>query len=179
MRAVIARLHALARPVRLCITALALAAAVALGALSAGPPRFTLRNAAIVIDYPWTRGAAALGCALAAALLAATLTRPALRRALLFAGLLPVAVGWHLLRYRLEASQAGLASRGALGTTTLGWSEVRSVSLASQAVVVEGEDAAIRVDTADFSTDQRGALERAIARRVREAGSGSLVTIPD
>ena len=179
MPAVIARLQALRRPVRLGLAALALTGALALGALSAGPPRFTLLNTAIVIDYPWTRGAAALGCAAAFALFALTLARPGLRTALLFAALLPVAVGWHLLLYRLEAAQPGLTSRGALGATTLPWTEIRSVSLHSDAVVVQGESGTIRIDTADFSADQRGALERTVARRVREGGSGSVVNVPD
>lgn len=179
MPAVIARLQALPRPARLGIGVVILAAAVAFGTLSAGPPRFTLLNTAIVIDYPWTRGAAALGCAVAFALFAVTLARRALRTALLFAALLPVAVGWHLLLYRLEAAQDGLTARGSLGSTTLPWGQVRSVSLGTEAVVVEGESGTIRIDTADFSADQRGALERAVARRVREAGSGSVVTVPD
>lgn len=175
----IARLQALPRPVRLGVGALACIVAVTLGTLSAGPPRFTLLNTAIVIAYPWTRGAAALGCAVAFALFAVTLSRPALRALLLLVALLPVAVGWHLLLYRLEAAQRGLTSRGALGSTTLPWNEIRSVSLGSGAVVVQGESATIRIDTADFSPDQRGALERSVARRVREAGSGSVVTVPD
>ncbi|HET7293012.1 MAG TPA: PH domain-containing protein [Vicinamibacteria bacterium] len=174
-----ARLHALPRSFRLGMGGLAAVSAVALGALSAGKPRFTLLNTAIVIDYPWPRGLAALGCAIALALFALTLARPAPRRALLLAALLPVAVGWHLLLYRLEAAQLGLTSRGALGSTALSWREVQSVSLGAGAVVVEGESGSIRIDTTDFSAEQRGALERAVARRVRESGSGSIVTVPD
>jgi PH (Pleckstrin Homology) domain-containing protein len=179
MPAVFSRLHALSRPVRLGIGAVALAASGALGILSAGPPRFTLRNTAIVIDYPATRGSAALGCALAFALFALTWARPGLGRMMLLAALLPAGVAWHLLLYRLEAAQAGLTSRGGFGSTLLSWNAVRSVRLGSSAVVVEGEGATIRVDTADFSPEQRAALERAIARRVRETGAGSVATVPD
>ena len=180
MRAVLlARLHALPRPVRLGIGAATLVAAGVLGAASAGPPRFTLLNTAIVIDYPWARGISALGCALTFALFAETLVRTALRRSLLVIALLPAAVGWHLLRYRLEAAPAGLTSRGAVRSTTLPWSAVIKARVGSESVEVVGDGVTIGVDTADFSPDQRAALARTITRRVREAGTGSVLTVPD
>lgn len=173
------RLHALPRAVRTSIGILALVTAGVLGVASAGPPRFTLLNAAIVIDYPKLRGFAALGCALAFALVAATRARPALRFTLLVGALLPAGVAWHLLRYRLEAAQAGLTSRGAFRSTTLPWRAVGRVSLGSHTVVVEGDETTIRIDTADFTPDQQASLARSIARRVREAGTGSVLTVPD
>jgi hypothetical protein len=169
----------LRRPLRIGLAATALVGALALGALSAGPPRFTLQNTAIVIDYAWQRGAAALGCALAFALFAATLARPKLRTVLLVAALLPAAVGLHLLLYRIEAAQTGLTSRGALGSATLSWAGIQSVSLRTDTVVVQGEDTTLSIDTADFSAEQRRALERTIARRVREGGSGTVLNVPD
>jgi hypothetical protein len=56
---------------------------------------------------------------------------------------------------------------------------VGRVSLGSHTVVVEGDETTIRIDTADFTPDQQASLARSIARRVREAGTGSVLTVPD
>jgi hypothetical protein len=169
----------LPRPARLALGAAGIVAAVALGVLSAGPPRLTLVNAAIAIDYPWLRGASALGAALGVALFGATLPRAGWRLVVLVAALLPLGVGLHLLLSRVEASAAGLTSRGLFGTTTLAWNEIAGVSYMASSVIVQGGSATIDIDTTDFSSDQRATLERTIARRVKEGGgAGRILTVP-
>lgn len=164
---------------RLVLAALGLVGALTLGASSAGAPRLTLANTAIVVDYPWTRGAASLGAAAALALSAACVPRPRLRSGLLLLALLPAGAGLQLLLSRTEASAGGLRSRGLLGSTDLAWSEIAAVSLRAGAVVIEGAGRRIEVDTTDFAPEQRGALERTIARRVGEAGTGRILTLAE
>lgn len=159
----------------------AVAALIAGGYWSIGPPRITLLNASLVVDYPWPRGAAALLCALALVGIGALLPKPALRRTCFVLALAPLLVAAHLLLYRLEASGSGLSSRGVLGTTAIAWPEVRSVIIeaGASAMVVRGESArAIRIDTSDFAPEQRATIERTVARHVREKGTGGVVAAP-
>jgi hypothetical protein len=80
-------------------------------------------------------------------------------------------VALHLFLYRLDATAAGLVSRDALGTTAIGWKEIRRVDRGSDLILVSGPgEARIRVDTTDFAPEQRASLERTIARHVGEAG---------
>ncbi len=179
MPAVLGSLDRLGGRVRAVLAGLGLLGALVLGASSGGPPRLTLANTAMVVDYPWTRGAAGLGAAGALALSAACLARAPVRRGLLLLAVLPAGVGAQLLLSRVEASDSGLRSRGLLGTTRLEWSEVARVSLRLGAVVVEGAGRSIEVDTTDFAPEQRASLERTIARRVGELGSGRILTLPE
>jgi len=81
-------------------------------------------------------------------------------------------VAIHLSVYRVDADQAGLASRGLFGRTRIPWGEVAGVDGDAGQVVVTGKaQNKIRVDTADFRPDQRATLDRTIARRVRETPS--------
>ena len=70
--------------------------------VSMGPPRLTLTNAGLSVEYPWFRGIGALVAALGAGLLAVALRRrwPRIAAGLLAA--LGLGVGAHLLAYRLE-----------------------------------------------------------------------------
>ncbi len=179
MPAVFEPLDRLGRSTRVLLGAIFLLGSVALGVLSAGPPRLTLVNAAIAIDYPWTRGAAALGAALAFGLFAACVPRPRLRLLLLLLALLPTAVGLQLLLFRVEAADAGLSARGLLGSTSLAWKEITAVSLLGGSVLVQGRSGSIEIDTTDFSPEQRGVLERSIARHVGQGGTGRILTLPD
>jgi hypothetical protein len=147
-------------------------ALVAIGAfLSTGPPRLVLLNAALRLQYPWTRGCGALLAGAGALLLTAVLSRLALRLIAGVAAIAAFAVALHLFRYRLEATAAGLVSRGAIGTTAIGWKEIRSVDRGPDLILVSGPgEARIRVDTTDFGPEQRASLERTIARHVGEAG---------
>jgi hypothetical protein len=155
------------------------AAVIATAWLSTGPPRITLLNASVVVDYPWSRGVAAIACAAGIALLGALLRRPALRGVGFVLALGSLLVGAHLILYRLEASASAIATRGVLGTTTIGWKAVSGVELAATDVLVHGEGGTtISVDTADFAPEQRAMLERTVARHVRESGGSGVATVP-
>lgn len=146
---------------------------------SVGPPRITLLNASLLVEYPWRRGAAALLSALALAALAAVLPKPTLRRIGFVLALGPLLVAGHLFLYRLEAGPDGLASRGLLGATTIAWRDVHGVELGATAVLVRGLGSkSIRIDTSDFAPEQRATVERSVARRVREKGGTGVVTVP-
>jgi hypothetical protein len=141
---------------------------VAGGFLSVGAPRTVLLNESLRIEYPWIRSLGAFAAAAGAAFVAAVLSPLAFR---LVAGVLSLAalvVSLHLFRYRLDATDAGLVSRGVLGTTAIAWKDVSNVDQGPDLTLVTSADERIRVDTTDFSPDQRATLERAIARHVRE-----------
>jgi hypothetical protein len=147
----------------------ALAAALVAGGafLSYGPPRLVALNAALRVEYAWPR---VLGAATVAAgglvLLAAGRRRWLWAlSAVLFAG--GLAAGLHLLRYRVEADDGGLSARALLGTSRLGWTEVERVETGPGLLVVTGRGRTVRVDTTDFRPEQRAALERTVARRLR------------
>jgi len=84
-------------------------------------------------------------------------------------GVLSLLVAIHLVAYRVDADQTGLASRSLLGRTRIPWGEVAGVDGDASQVVVAGKDQSkIRVDTTDFRPEQRATLDRTISRRVRE-----------
>ena len=146
---------------------------ILLGAVaSMGAPRLTLTNAGLSVEYPWFRGAGALAAAIGATLLALALRR---RWARVGAGLLAalgVAVGVHLLAYRVEADAEGLSSRGLGGRRVVAWPAVSRVEGGAGAIVVVGADETrIEVDTTDFRPEQRASLERTIARRIHDAAA--------
>jgi hypothetical protein len=146
------------------------AAAVIGGSVfSQGPPALTLQNTGIRIEYPRGRGLAGLGGAAGFALAAVAVSRRWLRLALASAAVLASAVAADRLLYRLEAGPRALVARGALGDTTLAWSDVSRVEAGPEILVVWGRgDAQIRVATSDFGPELRATLERTIARRVAE-----------
>lgn len=172
------RLLALPRLARTALAVLGAGLAVGIGWLSAGPPHLTLLNTALVVDYPWLRGGAALACTVVLALASLVAPQTRARWIGLVAALLPLGVGLHLLLYRVEAADFGLRTRGLLGQRTVAWREVSSLRLGATSVTVEVGDASIRIDTTDFSGDQRAALARNLARHVSEAGGGSVLTVP-
>jgi PH (Pleckstrin Homology) domain-containing protein len=147
-------------------------ASIVIGAfLSTGPPSLVLLNASLRLQYPWTRGCGALLAGGGALLLTAVFSRLAIRLICGVAAIAAFMVALHLLRYRLEATPAGLVSRDALGTTAIGWKEIRGVDRGSDLILVSGPgETRIRVDTTDFAPEQRASLERTIARHVGEAG---------
>ena len=150
--------------------ALGAALLLAGGFFSSGAPRLTLLNTSLRIEFPASLAAAALVAAVGGALLAWACpwrVGRLLCAALVIGALLGAA---HLLRYRLEATDAGIVSRGLLGSTAIAWRDVSRVSQGPDLVFVAGRDSAqIKVDTTDFAPEQRASLERAIARRVRES----------
>jgi PH (Pleckstrin Homology) domain-containing protein len=152
--------------------ALAAASAVVLAGLvlAFGPPRAVWLNAGLRIEYPWTRGAAALGAALGASGLAVLAHRRALRALAAALASAAALAGAGLLLYRLEALDDGLAERRLTGSSRVAWSEVASVRPEGEALVVSSPQARLRIDTGGFTPEQKAGLERTIARRVREAG---------
>jgi hypothetical protein len=137
---------------------------------SQGPPRLTLLNAGLSVQHGWRHPAGALAAAAGAALLATVSPRRWARVIFIALAAVSVAVAIHLVVYRVDADQSGLASRGLLGRTRIPWGDVAGVDGDAGLVVVTGKDQSrIRVDTADFRPDQRATLDRTIARRVRES----------
>ncbi len=155
---------------------LVLAAVVGAVALyfSLGPPRVLWLNAGLTLAYEWTKGVSALVAAAAAAAMAfAAPKRPARVVAFLAAAALTVFGGGRLL-YRVDAVAEALSVRTILGTTRIPWKAVTRVDTTPGHLTAVAEGAAIRIGTASLSADERAALERSVARRLREAdGSAS------
>jgi hypothetical protein len=164
---------------RRTFVALAVALVVGGGVLSVGPPELVLLNTSLRLQYPWIRGAGALA-ATAGVLLAAAAIRSLGPRLLCGAlAVAPLLVSLHLFRYRLEATDAGLVSRGVLGSTAIGWKEVQNVERGTDLLLISGPgDARIRVDTTDFEPEQRASLERTISRRVKETTGRVALPVP-
>ena len=154
--------------------------------VSMGPPRLTLTNAGLSVEYPWFRGAGALVAAFGAALLALAVRRRWPRVAAGALAALGLAVGVHLLAYRLEADAAGLSARGLSGSRAVGGVQKQKISGWTSFPRTTGSVSArtgpnsaaaassravtrIEVDTTDFRPEQRASLERTIARRVRDS----------
>jgi Bacterial PH domain len=166
-------LRALPRPL---LVAAALVLFLAGAYFTFGPPRFTLANAGLVLDYPWQRSAAGAAAALGAGLGAWLAQRALLRVVGTALAVLAALLAAHLLAFRVEAGPDALAARGLFGTTRIAWTAVSSVSLLPTAIEVrEGEAGAITIDTGAFSPDQRASLERTVARHVREKSAGAPV----
>jgi hypothetical protein len=147
--------------------------AIAGGAwLSTGQPRLTVVNEGIDVAYPWTHGLGALLCAGGLLALGA-----AFRRSWLWvvSGVLAVVaagVALHLVSYRLDATNEGIASRVMLRRTSIPWRDVQHVGSEATLTVVSGPgEREIAIDTTDFTPDQRLVLSRTITRRVNEASA--------
>jgi len=139
---------------------------------SAGPPRLTLTNAGLSVEYPWFRGAGALVAAAGAALLASAFRKRWPRVAAGALAALGLAVATHLLAYRLEADAAGISSQGIGARRTVAWPAVSRVEGGPGAIVVVGADQTrIEIDTTDFRPEQRASLERTIARRIKDSSA--------
>lgn len=134
------------------------------------PPRITLVNAAMRIEYAWTAWAGALIAAGCAATLCA-LFRPRIARAAFGgAALAGVVLALARLSYDIEAGPEALRSRRLVGRTALPWREVTRVASETGAIDVWAADGRhVRIDTGQFRADQRAALDRAVSRRVRES----------
>jgi hypothetical protein len=147
-----------------------LALAVALGVASSGAPRLTLHNADVQVAYPWPQPAAALGCAAAATALAVIARRGWARVAAGALALAALLAATHLARYRVRASPDGIEARGLLGSDRLAWAAVTQVETGPGLVLVRGSGGErVRLDTTDFRAEDRAALDRTIARRIRGA----------
>ena len=158
--------------IRIVLLVLGAAVFIAGAYASQGPPRLTLLNAGLSVQHPWRHPAGAALAAAGTILLAVVSPRRWARILFHVLGLISLLVAIHLSVYRVDADQAGLASRGLFGRTRIPWGEVAGVDGDAGQVVVTGKaQNKIRVDTADFRPDQRATLDRTIARRVRETPS--------
>ena len=139
------------------------------GALAWGPPRITLHDAGLQIDYAWPRGGGGLLLATAAGMLALTFGARWLRAGTLALAAGGLLVGLGLLAYRLEANDSRLSVRSLLGETSIAWSDVTRVEAGAHQLVVWGEGKRrFPIETSSFRPAQRASLERTVARRVRE-----------
>lgn len=133
-------------------------------------PRFTWLNAGLSIDYAPAAAAWAAAGAFGAGLLALMLRRMA-RLAAALASALTFVFALALLRYTVTVGDTSLSERGLLGTRTLSWQDVARVESGSRLVVVWGRaDEQVRIDASTFAAEDRARLDRAISRRVGEAG---------
>lgn len=157
------------RPVRdrwpLFLGAIAVVAGLA---LAFPPPRITLLNTAVRIDYPWPRGVAAVLAGVGAAVLS-LLLRGWARWALGLAALLPAVFGAAALSFRLEAGPGALSAREWFQTRRIPWREVSRVEPAADGVVVHGAGSTVAINTRRFAPHDRAVLERVLSRRVAEA----------
>jgi hypothetical protein len=154
-------------------------AAVAVLPLALRPPRLTLLNAALRVDYGWAVCAAALSAALL--LVAAAVVAPPrwARRVAVAAAVGAAAFGASRLSYRVETRADVVYARALTGSTSVPWAEVTRVDRGPELLVVWGRgDAQVRLDTSAFAGDQRAALERALARRIVESTLPSAAARP-
>ena len=152
---------------RTTVAAVGAVLAVGLAPLAFRPPRYTLLNAALRVDYPWWVGAAAAGATLALALTTIAVRQRAGRWVAGAAAVLVAVFTTSRVAYRLEAGPEALRAREWTGSTALPWSEVTRVDKGPEVLVVWGKgDTQVRVDTSAFRAEQRASLERTIARRV-------------
>jgi hypothetical protein len=145
-------------------------AAMALFPLALRPPRLTLLNAALRVDYGWAVVAAAVSSAVLLA--AAGFAAPPVwvRRMGMVAALFAAGFGASRLRYRVETRPDVVYARALTGSTSVPWADVTRVDRGPELLVVWGRgDAQVRLDTSGFAGDQRAALERALARRIVES----------
>lgn len=164
---------------RQTLVALGVALVVGGGFLSVGPPDLVLLNASLRLQYPWIRGIGALLATVGVLLSAAAIRSLAPRLLCGALAVAPLLISLHLFRYRLEATDAGLVSRGVLGSTAIGWKEVQNVERGADLLLISGPGSArIRVDTTDFEPEQRASLERTISRRVKETTGRVALPVP-
>jgi Bacterial PH domain len=158
--------------------ALVLAAVVAAVALyfSLGPPRVLWLNAGLTLAYERTKGAAALVAAAAAAAIALTAGRRLAQVVAVLATAALAVFGVHRLLYRVDAVEGALSLRTILGTTTIPWTAITRVDATPGHFTAVADGAAIQIGTTSLSADERAALERTVARRLREADASAKPT---
>lgn len=160
----------MATPERRALQVLLLTGVAAGVGLAFVPPRITLVNAAIRIEYPWSAWAGPLVAAGCAAALCAQSRRPAARGAFGAAALAAVVLALARLSYDVEAGAEELRARRLAGGTALAWREVSRVASGAGAIDIWAADGRhVRIDTAHLRGDQRAVLDRAVSRRVRES----------
>ncbi len=141
--------------------------------LSLGPPRMLWLNTGLRIAYAWTRGAGALAAAAGAAGLAAALRPRAGRVVAGVVAVLLAAFAAERFAYRADVVEDAIAVRTLAGASRLPWTDVTHVESILGAMTVITAGKTLSVPTSSLSAEQRAALERTVARRVREAGTPS------
>jgi hypothetical protein len=147
-----------------------LVALLAGGASLRGLPRLTLANTGMRIDHSATTVLLALLAAGGAAVLAYALRARPLRlgASLLAAAFLLVALD--LWAYRIDIDDRGLSARLPLSSRHLEWRDVTKVDAeADHLTLLSQKGESLSVTTRALSPEQRASLERAIARRLRDA----------
>src|SRR5262245_8584859 len=154
---------------RLALLVLGLVLVVAVVFFAVGPPRFTLVNAGLRLDYPSARAVSAFVAAFGAGLGVVAAGRTWARVGSGVVALLLLLWGADLLVYRLEADGQSLSVRSFGRRAAIPWRDVQHVQAGPRLVVVTGgRDQQILVATDGFTSDQRATIERTIARRVAE-----------
>ncbi len=157
---------------------LALRLVLAVGAstvllVSTARPVVTLLNDAL--ELRWRAGHAFGAAAAMLAWLLVAVPRDGARALRVLACVLALACGATALAratFRVRVDEVGLSARGLFGTTLVAWRDVTRVEQGSAQLVAWGRDERqVRVPVAGWREDQRAALERSIARRVREAAA--------
>jgi hypothetical protein len=138
------------------------------GLLSMGPPRLTAVNAGLEIEYPWPRAAGAALAAVGGFLFVVAQKSFWARLAGSVFATTALAAAIHLGVYRIQADDQGLLARGLLGSTRVAWREVKTVNASPGLLQVTGSGTVVKVDTTDYRPEQRAALDRTVARRLRE-----------
>jgi hypothetical protein len=158
------------RPTRVLLSAAGLVIAVAGAASAVAPPRFTWVNDGLVVQYPW-RVAAGAGLAALGLVAVASMLRPrALRALVLLLAVANLAFAASRGTYRVRAGPERVSRSGLFGDASIAWRDVARVEDASEAIVLHtASGQSLRVDCASFTPDERAALDRTIARRIRES----------
>ncbi len=145
-------------------------AAAAVLPLALRPPRLTLLNAALRVDYGWAVCLAAVSTALLLAAAAAAAPPRWARRVGAGVAIVAATFGASRLSYRVETRTDVVYARALAGSTSVPWAEVTRVDRGRQILVVWGRgDTQVRLDTSGFAGEQRAALERALARHIFES----------
>jgi len=151
-----------------------LALAAAASAVALGPPRLTWENRGLRVQHPAHQAACALVGA--AALAAATVPfrpRPLAAAGCLAAGALAMLAAQRLA-WKVEVVDSGVHERALTGWTRIAWHEVEAVDSREDSLLLRGRKGpAITLHTRRFGGEDRSRLERAVARRIKEASGAS------
>lgn len=139
---------------------------------SMGPARLTALNAGLRVDYPWRLAASACLASAAAVALVIGVRRLWVRLALGVLAVLGLYATLHLALFRFEAGDPGVVLRDVFGSQRLAWSDVARIeSGPGLRVLVTLDNRRVALDTTDLPGADLAALDRTMARRLRDARS--------
>jgi hypothetical protein len=157
-------------PRRALLGALVLTA-IAVAALALRATRLTIANDGISLAFPWTAAATPAVCGLTMATLAILCRTWRVRILLAAVALAIIGAAAATLSFRIVAGPGGLRVRSLFSSTSVGWGDVSRVDTAEGEIAITAVDGRrILLSTRALSSDWRQALERTIARRLRERG---------